>query len=31
VHLYFRRASLAADKSAQQPPERDEKPQAAAA
>jgi ABC-type nitrate/sulfonate/bicarbonate transport system substrate-binding protein len=31
VHLYFRRASLAANKSAQQPPERDEKPQAAAA
>jgi len=31
VHLYFRRATLAADKSAQQPPERDEKPQAAAA
>jgi len=31
VHLYFRRAPLATDKSAQQPPEGDEKPQAAAA
>jgi ABC-type nitrate/sulfonate/bicarbonate transport system substrate-binding protein len=31
VHLYFRRASLTAEKSDQQPPEGDEKPQAAAA
>jgi signal transduction histidine kinase len=31
VHLYFRRAGLAADKSVQQPCEGDEKPQAAAA